>query len=40
MTIELLDLHPEPADLRRLVEEGLRSSPRQLPAWLLYDDEG
>ena len=40
MTIELLDLHPEPADLRRLVEEGLRSSPRQLPAWLLYDGEG
>ena len=40
MTIELLDLHPAPADLRRLVEEGLRSSPRQLPAWLLYDGEG
>ena len=40
MTIELLDLPPAPADLRRLVEEGLRSSPRQLPAWLLYDGEG
>ena len=26
MTIELLDLHPAPADLQRLVEEGLRSS--------------
>ena len=40
MTIELLDLHPAPADLRRLVQEGLRRRPRQLPAWLLYDDEG
>ena len=40
MTIELLNLHPAPADLRRLVEDGLRSRPRQLPAWLLYDDEG
>ena len=40
MTIELLDLHPAPADLRRLVEQGLKQSPRQLPAWLLYDAEG
>ena len=40
MTIELLDLHPAPADLLRLVEQGLQLSPRQLPAWLLYDAEG
>ena len=40
MTIELLDLHPAPADLRRLVQQGLQQSPRQLPAWLLYDAEG
>ena len=40
MTIELLDLHPAPADLRKLVEDGLRRTPRQLPAWLLYDKEG
>ena len=40
MTIELLDLHPAPADLRKLVENGLRRTPRQLPAWLLYDKEG
>ena len=40
MTIELLDLHPAPADLRKLVENGLHRTPRQLPAWLLYDKEG
>ena len=40
MTIELLDLHPAPADLRKLVEDGLRRTPRQLPAWLLYDKQG
>jgi len=37
---ELIDLHPQPADLRRLVVEGLARQPRQLPAWLLYDAEG
>ena len=37
---ELIDLHPEPADLRRLVLRGMASRPRQLPAWLLYDAEG
>ncbi|MFM7732525.1 MAG: L-histidine N(alpha)-methyltransferase [Cyanobium sp.] len=36
----LIDLHPEPADLNRLVHEGMARSPKQLPAWLLYDAEG
>jgi dimethylhistidine N-methyltransferase len=36
----LIDLHPEPADLKRLVHEGMARSPKQLPAWLLYDAEG
>ncbi len=40
MSITLLNLHPSPADLQQLVQEGLRRSPRQLPAWLLYNDEG
>ncbi|MBM5803588.1 MAG: L-histidine N(alpha)-methyltransferase [Cyanobacteria bacterium K_DeepCast_35m_m2_155] len=35
-----IDLHPAPADLVRLVQEGLARRPRQLPAWLLYDAEG
>lgn len=35
-----LDLHPTPADLARLVRDGLNRVPRQLPAWLLYDKEG
>ena len=37
---ELLDLHPAPADMRALVIEGLSRSPKQLPAWFLYDAEG
>ncbi len=37
---ELLDLHPAPADVRRLVIEGLSRNPKQLPAWFLYDAEG
>ena len=37
---ELLDLHPAPADMHQLVIEGLSRSPRQLPAWFLYDSEG
>ena len=37
---DLIDLHPEPADMRRLVREGMAQRPRQLPAWLLYDAEG
>jgi dimethylhistidine N-methyltransferase len=36
----LINLHPAPADMRRLVIEGLGRSPRQLPAWFLYDAEG
>ena len=36
----LIDLHPEPADMERLVVEGLSREPRQLPAWFLYDAEG
>jgi dimethylhistidine N-methyltransferase len=35
-----LDLHPPPADMERLVIEGMEHRPRQLPAWLLYDAEG
>ena len=37
---ELLDLHPAPADVHRLVIEGLSRTPKQLPAWFLYDAEG
>ena len=40
MSITLLKLHPAPADLERLVMDGFRRSPRQLPAWMLYDAEG
>ena len=40
MSITLLNLHPPPADLQRLVRDGLRRRPRQLPAWMLYDAEG
>jgi dimethylhistidine N-methyltransferase len=36
----LIDLHPEAADMHRLVREGMARSPKQLPAWLLYDAEG
>lgn len=36
----LIDLHPTPADMVRLVREGLLRRPRQLPAWFLYDEEG
>ena len=38
--LELLDLHPAPADMRQLVIAGLSRSPKQLPAWFLYDAEG
>jgi L-histidine N-alpha-methyltransferase len=37
---DLIDLHPAPADMERLVVEGLSRSPKQLPAWFLYDAEG
>ena len=37
---QLIDLHPEPADMVRLVLAGMERTPRQLPAWLLYDAEG
>ncbi|WP_413441468.1 L-histidine N(alpha)-methyltransferase [Synechococcus sp. MIT S1220] len=40
MSVDLIDLHPTPDDLQQLVEEGLRKTPRQLPAWLLYDAAG
>jgi dimethylhistidine N-methyltransferase len=36
----LIDLHPQPADMVRLVTAGMERRPRQLPAWLLYDAEG
>ena len=39
-TPELINLHPAAADMRRLVLEGLSRSPKQLPAWFLYDAEG
>ena len=38
--MDLIDLHPEPADIHQLVLEGMARHPRQLPAWLLYDAEG
>ncbi|QCH15074.1 L-histidine N(alpha)-methyltransferase [Synechococcus sp. CB0101] len=38
--VELLDLHPAPADMRQLVIDGLSRSRKQLPAWFLYDAEG
>ncbi|WP_296369095.1 L-histidine N(alpha)-methyltransferase [Vulcanococcus sp. Clear-D1] len=38
--VDLLDLHPAPADMRQLVIDGLSRSPKQLPAWFLYDAEG
>ena len=37
---QLIDLHPAATDLRRLVVAGMERQPRQLPAWLLYDDRG
>ena len=37
---ELLDLHPAAADMQQLVIEGLSQTPKQLPAWFLYDAEG
>jgi len=37
---ELINLHPALVDMRRMVCDGLRKKPRQLPAWLLYDTEG
>ena len=40
MSISLINLHPSPADLQQLVQDGLKRSPRHLPAWLLYDAEG
>ncbi|MFN9623797.1 MAG: L-histidine N(alpha)-methyltransferase [Cyanobacteriota bacterium] len=41
MTIPaLINLHPKPADMARLVRQGLGRTPKQLPAWFLYDDTG
>ena len=37
---ELIDLHPAPTDVHKAVIDGLNRSPKQLPAWLLYDREG
>ena len=37
---DLIDLHPEPADMARLVREGMARTPKQLPAWFLYDETG
>lgn len=38
--LQLIDLHPPPADMAALVTLGMNQQPRQLPAWLLYDAEG
>ena len=40
MRITMINLYPTPADLQRLVRDGMQRSPRQLPAWMLYDAEG
>ena len=40
LTPPLLDLHPAPADMAAVVREGMLRTPRQLPAWLLYDAKG
>ena len=37
---ELIDLHPAQADVVAAVHQGLERRPRQLPAWLLYDQKG
>ena len=37
---ELIDLHPAPTDVTKAVIDGLNRSPKQLPAWLLYDRQG
>ncbi|QNJ07611.1 dimethylhistidine N-methyltransferase [Synechococcus sp. Minos11] len=37
---ELLDLHPAPTDVSKAVIDGLKRTPKQLPAWLLYDRQG
>lgn len=37
---ELIDLHPSPGDVCAAVGQGLAKQPRQLPPWLLYDQEG
>ena len=37
---ELIDLHPAPGDVCAAVGQGLARRPRQLPPWLLYDQEG
>jgi len=37
---ELIDLHPAPTDVSQAVLEGLGRTPKQLPAWLLYDRQG
>lgn len=37
---DLIDLHPSPGDVCAAVAQGLAKQPRQLPPWLLYDQEG
>ena len=39
-TFSIIDLHPTPADMAAVVLRGLEQRPRQLPAWLLYDQQG
>lgn len=36
----LLDLHPEPADMRAEVLAGLRRSPKRIPSKFFYDERG
>jgi len=38
--LQRIDLHPPAADMAALVTQGMERTPRQLPAWLLYDAEG
>lgn len=38
--IQLLDLHPEPADMRAEVLEGLRREPPRIPSKFFYDERG
>ncbi len=37
---DLIDLHPAPTDVTKAVLEGLKRTPKQLPSWLLYDQQG
>ncbi len=40
LSIPIIDLSPDLADLRETVLAGLRARPRRLPPWLFYDARG